>query len=306
MHQCDWCFTPVRFLATGVILESLNNLALRYREGDNTVNKSKRILTAIVGIGLMGMATLAVAADKMMVDPAKILSETNVYGLYNTFKVQPSYYQISMADRSKAAAEVEAVVKKHSDSVFVQAYLTRGFKSESDFLLRMHAYEPAAAQAFLTDFSATSLGRNSKATLALIGVTKGLNHTTKEKSPNLLNALKSTSYSADAPKYAFVIPIDKSPEWWNKTEKEKLAMMEDHTIPTLPYLVNVKRKLYHSTGLDDTDFITYFETSDLVAFNNLNIALHSVSEMLYNTRYGDPIVMGTIMSVTDVVEAISK
>lgn len=270
------------------------------------MKNSFRTIMAVVGIGLMGIANIAVGAEKMMVDPAKILTETGVYGLYNTFKVQPSYYQLSMADRSKAAAEVDALVKKHSKTVFVQAYLTRGFKSESDFLLRMHAYEPADAQAFLTDFSATNLGRNSKVTLALIGVTKALNHTTKEKSPELLNALKSTPYSAGEPKYAFVIPIDKNAEWWNQSEQEKLMRMEEHTVPTLPFLVNVKRKLYHSTGLDDTDFITYFETADLVAFNNLNIALHSVSEMLYNTRYGDPIVMGTIMSVSDVVNALSK
>lgn len=271
------------------------------------VKKSIRILVAVLGIGLAGMATLAVGADKMkMVDPAKILKEKGVYGLYNTFKVQPSYSQLSMAERSKAVSEVEAVVKKHSKSVFVQAYLTRGFKSDSDFLLRMHSYEPADAQAFISDFSATALGRNSNVTLALIGVTKGLNHTTKDKSPDLLKALKSTPYSAGPTKYAFVIPIDKSSEWWNQSEAEKLMRMEEHTIPTLPFLVNVKRKLYHSTGLDDTDFITYFETSDLVAFNNLNIALHSVSEMNFNTRYGSPIVMGTIMSVKDVVTALSK
>lgn len=262
-------------------------------------------LAAVVAAGVIGI-TLPASAETKMVDPTKILAETGVYGLYNTFMVRPSFYQMSMDERAKAASEVDAVVMNHKDSVLVQAVLTRGFEKNSDFMLRLHAYEPAAAQAFLTDFAATSLGRNSTVTLALIGVTKPLNHTTKEKSPDLLEALKSTSYSADPPKYAFMIPIKKDAAWWNLSEADKLTKMEEHTVPTLPYLVNVKRKLYHSTGLDDTDFITYFETADLVAFNDLNIALHSVPEMLNNTRYGRPIVMGSLMSVTEVVDALSK
>ena len=52
------------------------------------------------------------------------------------------------------------------------------------------------------------------------------------------------------------------------TEAQRLKEIRAHTAPTLQYLVNVKRKLYHSTGLSDTDFITYFETNDLGAFNN--------------------------------------
>jgi chlorite dismutase len=103
-----------------------------------------------------------------------------------------------------------------------------------------------------------------------------------------------------------MIPIKKNAMWWNRSEQEKLKLMEEHTVPTLPFLVNVKRKLYHSTGLDDTDFITFFETPDLVAFNDLNIELHSVAEMLDNTQYGRPIVMGAIMSVKDVIKTLSK
>jgi chlorite dismutase len=255
--------------------------------------------------GLMVQPT-ARAADDKMVDAKKILSEVGVYGLYNTFKLRPSYAALNAFERGKAAEEVEAVVAKHSKSVFVQAYLTRGYKAGSDYMLRLHAYEPAKAQAFLVDFGNTRIGQHSDVEVALIGVTKGLNHTTQAKAPDLLAQLKAGKYTGDAPKYAFMIPIKKDAAWWNLSEKDKLTKMVEHTVPTLPYLVNVKRKLYHSTGLDDTDFITYFETNDLVAFNDLNIALHSVPEMLHNTRYGRPIVMGTIMPVKDVFTALSK
>ena len=252
--------------------------------------------------------TGAMADDKMKIDPVKIvaLSEVGVFGQFNTYKIDPGYYKMTMAERDKAVNEVEALVKKHSDSIRVDAYLTRGFESESDFLFRINGYDPSAVQEFLIAFKATTIGRYSDITFAINGITKGLNHTTKEKAPELLDALKATKYSEKPPRYAFVLPITKNAAWWNKTENEKLALMKDHTIPTLPFLVNVNRKLYHSTGIDDSDWITYFETNDLKAFNDLNIKLFSVSENLDNVRYGKPTIMGSIMPVADVFKALSK
>lgn len=252
--------------------------------------------------------TGAMAADNMKIDHNKIvaLSEAGVFGQFNTYKINSNYYKLSQAERDEAVKEVEALVKKHSDSVRVDAYLTRGLESESDFLFRVNGYDPSAVQEFLIDFKATSIGRYSDITFAINGITKGLNHTTKEKAPELLDALKSTKYSEKPPKYAFVLPITKNAVWWNKTENEKLALMKDHTIPTLPFLVNINRKLYHSTGIDDADWITYFETNDLKAFNDLNIKLFSVSENLHNVRYGKPTIMGQIMPVADVFKALSK
>ncbi|KAF0164725.1 MAG: hypothetical protein FD157_1889 [Rhodocyclaceae bacterium] len=87
---------------------------------------------------------------------------------------------------------------------------------------------------------------------------------------------------------------------------QRLREMEAHTAPTLAYLVNVKRKLYHSTGIDDTDFITYFETNDLGAFNNLMISLASVPENKYHVRWGSPTVLGTIHSPEEVMKALAE
>jgi chlorite dismutase len=161
---------------------------------------------------------------------------------------------------------VLAVVDKHKAKVIVDAYLTRGLGASSDYFLRVHAYDLAAAQEFLNEFRATRFGLFSDVGENLVGITKPLNYITN-KSPDLNAALFAASYAGDPPRYAIVTPIKQSAEWWNLSNVERLAQMESHTRPTLAYLVNVKRKLYHSTGLADTDFITYFETDDLAAFN---------------------------------------
>lgn len=258
-----------------------------------------------VGSSQAQQANMDAKPPMAMPDMTKILTAPGVFGNFSTYKVRPDYYKLSMAERKGAAAEVVAVVEKYKDKVKAEAYLTRGFEAQSDFFLRIHSYDMAATQAFLVDFRATRFGMNAEVTENLVGMTKALNYITKDKSPNLNAGLTGATYSDATPRYAFVIPVKKNADWWNLTDEQRLKEMDTHTLPTLVNLVNVKRKLYHSTGLDDTDFITYFETADLGAFNNLMLALAKVPENKYHVRWGSPTVLGTIQSFDSVVNTLS-
>lgn len=258
-----------------------------------------------VGSSQAQQANMDAKPPMAMPDMTKILTAPGVFGNFSTYKVRPDYYKLSMAERKGAAAEVVAVVEKYKDKVKAEAYLTRGFEAQSDFFLRIHSYDMAATQAFLVDFRATRFGMNAEVTENLVGMTKALNYITKDKSPNLNAGMTGATYSDATPRYAFVIPVKKNADWWNLTDEQRLKEMETHTLPTLANLVNVKRKLYHSTGLDDTDFITYFETADLGAFNNLMLALAKVPENKYHVRWGSPTVLGTIQSFDSVVNTLS-
>ena len=258
-----------------------------------------------VGSSQAQQANMDAKPPMAMPDMTKILTAPGVFGNFSTYKVRPDYYKLSMAERKGAAAEVVAVVEKYKDKVKAEAYLTRGFEAQSDFFLRIHSYDMAATQAFLVDFRATRFGMNAEVTENLVGMTKALNYITKDKSPNLNAGLTGATYSDATPRYAFVIPVKKNADWWNLTDEQRLKEMETHTLPTLANLVNVKRKLYHLIGLDDTDFITYFETADLGAFNNLMLALAKVPENKYHVRWGSPTVLGTIQSFDSVVNTLS-
>ena len=258
-----------------------------------------------VGSSQAQQANMDAKPPMAMPNMTKILTAPGVFVNFSTYKVRPDYYKLSMAERKGAAAEVVAVVEKYKDKVKAEAYLTRGFEAQSDFFLRIHSYDMAATQAFLVDFRATRFGMNAEVTENLVGMTKDLNYITKDKSPNLNAGLTGATYSDATPRYAFVIPVKKNADWWNLTDEQRLKEMETHTLPTLANLVNVKRKLYHSTGLDDTDFITYFETADLGAFNNLMLALAKVPENKYHVRWGSPTVLGTIQSFDSVVNTLS-
>ena len=258
-----------------------------------------------VGSSQAQQANMDAKPPMAMPDMTKILTAPGVFGNFSTYKVRPDYSKLSMPEGKGATAEVVAVVEKYKDKVKAEAYLTRGFEAQSDFFLRIHSYDMAATQAFLVDFRATRFGMNAEVTENLVGMTKDLNYITKDKSPNLNAGLTGATYSDATPRYAFVIPVKKNADWWNLTDEQRLKEMDTHTLPTLANLVNVKRKLYHSTGLDDTDFITYFETADLGAFNNLMLALAKVPENKYHVRWGSPTVLGTIQSFDSVVNTLS-
>jgi chlorite dismutase len=255
---------------------------------------------------MMDKPAMAAPMAPMMADRAKLLTTPGVFGNFSTYKIRPDYYKLSAAERKGAAAEVLAAVDKHKDKIIVDAYLTRGFETHSDYFLRVHSADMAATQAFLIDFRATRFGMYSDVTENLVGITKALNYITKDKSMDLNAGLSGASYTGDAPRYAIMIPVKKDAAWWNMSDEQRLKEMEIHTQPTLQYLVNVKRKLYHSTGIDDTDFITYFETNDLGAFNNLLISLARVPENKHHVRWGSPTVLGTIQTFENVVKSLSN
>ena len=83
-------------------------------------------------------------------------------------------------------------------------------------------------------------------------------------------------------------------------------MMQEHTEASLPYSKTVKRKLYHATGLDDLDFITYFETSRLEDFQSLILALEKVKEFRYNRRFGHPTLLGTVRPLDEIIEVLAQ
>ena len=194
------------------------------------------------------------------------------------------------------AEELAKLVARYPD-ISVEVYLTRGLSAESDFMLRLHSTELDRMQRFLIEFQRkTYFGRISRQTTSFIGVSKGLNYISKDKVKNLNEKLMEASYVAPLPpKYAIVIPIRKSSEWWARSDDDRLKDMVQHTEATLIDIKNTNRRLYHATGLtSDADFLTYFETADLAAFNSLCVKLMKVRENQYHVRWGAPVIVSTL------------
>jgi len=105
------------------------------------------------------------------------------------------------------------------------------------------------------------------------------------------------------------------PSTWGKAGKESFApavrsgvaaRRQDNPEGQFPHQKTVKGKLYHPRGLDDFDFITYFETEKLEDFHSLIRALEQVKEFRHNRRVGHPTLLGTVRPLDDILELFAR
>lgn len=263
--------------------------------------RNKAIL-AIVAVGLL--AWCWPGATHAAVDREKLLKDTGVYGTFAVFRVDEDWWKLDKAARTSAAAEVKAVFQKHGDTVTTDTYLLRGLSEKADFFVRVHSLEMLHNQNFLVDLMGTALGKHLVNTNTFNGITKAPNYV-PSLPDDLKTALKTLPDPGPKP-YAIVVPIRKDAEWWITGQDGRNAMMKEHTEATVAYLKTVKRKLYHASGLDDLDFITYFETAKLDDFNNLIIGLERIKENRHNKQFGNPTLLGTIRPLDEILDILAR
>ena len=259
-------------------------------------------LTVLMLFWLMGGLWLPNA--QAAADRERLLTEPGVYGTFAFFALNEEWAKQDPAMRIVRLTSLKGVVEQHREHVAIDLYLLRGLSDQADLMFRIHAAELHHTQEFLLDLKSSQFGRHLKTVGIMHGLTQKPNYVPGFPDQMKME-LKTVSEPGQKP-YAIVIPIRKSAEWWGLDQEKRAAMMQEHTAATLPYLQTVKRKLYHSSGLDDLDFITYFETSKLEDFHGLVLSLQNVQEFRYARRFGAPTILGTIKSLDEVVELLAQ
>jgi chlorite dismutase len=263
---------------------------------------TRSLVIGLICLGLMvgfWLPDTQAAADR-----DKLLTEPGIYGTFAVFALDEEWANQESAARIARLATLKGVVEQHREHVSIDLYLLRGLSDRADLLFRIHATELRETQGFLLDLKSSQFGKYLKTVGIMHGLTKKPNYV-PGFSEQMKADLKAVSEPGQKP-YAIVIPIRKSAEWWGLSQEKRAAMMQEHTEATLPYLKTVKRKLYHSSGLDDLDFITYFETSKLEDFHSLVLSLEQVKEFHYIRRFGNPVVLGTVKSLDEIVELLAQ
>lgn len=254
------------------------------------------IVCVFVMLGCM-TASMALAADR-----EKLLSEPGVYGTFAVFRIDAAWGRLDQVARIAQLTAFRGVVEHHREKVAIDTYLLRGLSDQGDILFRVHGTELISAQQFLLDLQNSTFGRYLANSVTFSGLTKKANYV-PGFSDQLKADLKAPSESGP---YAVVIPIRRNVEWWSLPQEKRAAMMQEHTEAALPYHKTVKRKLYHSTGFDEYDFITYFETAKLDDMHSLILALNKVKEARYVKRMGNPLLLGTVRSLDQLIEALAQ
>ena len=262
-------------------------------------------LCAIGKMTLMfGLLMVAAAWPAQATERDKLLTEPGVYGTFAAFQMDHDWWDLTGEARVIAVSEAKGLIEQFSSKIVIESYLLRGLSDHADFMFRVHAHAMADTQQFLTSLLGTRFGRHLVATSYLHGLTKKAAYV--PGFPDRMKTDLQAPSEAGAKSYAIVIPIRKDADWWAMDQDTRLALMQEHTQAALPYLSAVKRKLYHSSGLDDFDFITYFETEKLEEFHDLIRALEQVKEYRHNRRFGHPTLIGTVRPLDDILELFAR
>jgi chlorite dismutase len=255
-------------------------------------------LALLVIVGLMTVSVVEAA------DRDKLLSEPGVYGTFAAFRLDADWAKQGQTTRITQLLTLKGVVEQHREKLAIDVYLLRGLSDRADILFRIHATELRETQEFLLDLQGSLFGKHLTDSMIFSGLTKKAIYV-PGMPDNLKAELKIPSEPGPQP-YVIVIPIRKDADWWSLPQEQRAAMMKEHTEASLPYHKTVKRKLYHATGLDDLDFITYFETSRLEDFQSLILALEKVKEFRHNRRFGHPTLLGTVRSLDEIIEVLAQ
>jgi chlorite dismutase len=237
-------------------------------------------------------------------DREKLLADPGVYGTFAAYSLNEDWTKRDGATRIALLSVLKGVVEQHREKIAIDLYLLRGLSDHADILFRVHANELRDTQKFLLDLQSSTFGKHLTVAGIMHGLTKKANYV-----PGFSDEMKAGLKTASEPgakPYAVVIPIRKSADWWALDQEQRSAMMKEHTEAALPYHKTVKRKLYHSTGLDDLDFITYFETSKLEDFHGLILSLERVKEFQYTRRFGHPTWLGTATGLEEIIEVLAQ
>jgi chlorite dismutase len=101
---------------------------------------------------------------------------------------------------------------------------------------------------------------------------------------------------------AALIPIRKSPAWWELTQEERRRVFEDkshHIAGSLKYLPAIARQLYHCRDLGEPfDFLTWFEfaPANAALFEDLAGMLRATEEWTYVEREVDVRVVREVLA----------
>jgi chlorite dismutase len=140
----------------------------------------------------------------------------------------------------------------------------------------------------LTRLEAPEFAAPSSASWVLRGVRSNERYVARAEKQQL--ATIQEGLGRPASRRAVLIPIRKSPAWWELAQDERRAIFEErsaHIAVGSRYLPAIARRLYHGRDLGEPfDFLTWFEFSDADsgAFDDLVGRLRETEEWRYVVR----------------------
>ncbi len=198
-------------------------------------------------------------------------------------KITDRVRKMSQDERHKANDEFASVFEQYKDKVTLRgAYLTQGFRADTDLLLWMYGLEFDDIQDLQLNLRQTTLGLAVDTPYAFAGMTMQAEFN-RAHIPAFMRGV--------APKkYLCFYPFIRTPEWYLLPAEERQELLKEHGNFGREY-PDVRTNNVYAFGLGDFEWVLSFETDDLKSLVPMVRRQRDAKARAY-TKYEWPFIVG--------------
>lgn len=213
---------------------------------------------------------------------------------FSFFKVDPKWRWLNEIGKDEAAKEFANLIEVANTKIKVRTYTTMGLREDADMMLWMISDTIEKTQVMTAKVYSTVLGKYLTPSYVFLSAARS----------SVYSAKVTPAFMTDEQpmKYCIVYPFVKSREWYLLQFEERKKMMEEH-IAVGRKFPQIRLNTSYSFGLDDQDFMLAFETTDLMAFQELIMQLRESRVSKYIVR-DTPMIVCVYKGVEDIIKSL--
>jgi chlorite dismutase len=224
-------------------------------------------------------ARVTIPSTSTISDRASAPQTSPVFLNFSFYKVDPKWRWLNDLGKEEAAKEFSSLIEVAKTKMKVRVYSTLGLRDDSEFMLWMISESVEKMQVLASKIYLTIFGKYIESSRVYLSSYRPSIYSKKTKmTPGYL--LEDSKKENEPMKYAIVYPFIKSREWYLLPLEDRIKMMDEH-ITIGRRFPQVRLNTSYSFGLGDQDFMLAFETTDLMAFQDLIVKLRETRVSRY-------------------------
>lgn len=224
-------------------------------------------------------AQVTIPSSSTISDRASAPQTSPVFLNFSFYKVDPKWRWLNDLGKEEAAKEFSSLIEVAKTKMKVRVYSTLGLRDDSEFMLWMISESVEKMQVLASKIYLTIFGKYIESSRVYLSSYRPSIYSKKTKmTPGYL--LEESKKENEPMKYAIVYPFIKSREWYLLPLEDRIKMMDEH-ITIGRRFPQVRLNTSYSFGLGDQDFMLAFETTDLMAFQDLIVKLRETRVSRY-------------------------
>jgi len=211
------------------------------------------------------------------------MTQTIKYTAHLALKYTERWHAYSERERIDANAQVVALFEKYSAKVTLRgAYLTQGYRADTDLFLWMIADDVNDLQDLQLELRRTQLGRQAETPHSFIGIALE-SEFNKSHYPAFMRGVP-------AKEYICFYPFIRTPEWYLLPAEQRAEMLKEHGMVGREF-PDVRTNNLYAFGLGDFEWLLSFETDDLQTLVEMVRQQREATARAY-TKYEWPFIVG--------------